>query len=123
MTQEDKELLLKDLSGRLPYGVIVEITTDGGMMEASYNMKLDTEILSGIINDEYEIKPYLRSMSSMTEEEKDVYNHRNECLFYDGRFDDAFAVDWLNENMFDYRGLIPKGLAIEINKDNNPYKD
>ena len=58
----------------------------------------------------FTIKPYLRPMASMTEEEK--INYR--AFFnYDGvEYPDEY-IDWLNKNMFDYRGLIEKGLALE----------
>ena len=70
-------------------------------------------------------------MSSMTEEEKSRYNllqglsHLAEQHWTanDGkvcRYSDA--MDWLNEHHFDYRGLIEKGLAIEVTEENNPYK-
>ena len=87
------------------------------------------------------IKPYLRPLSSMTEEEKeklkslyDAENVTNEsiCFLEGGTLEEYEAeisfvfcyciVEWLLENHFDFMGLIPKGLAIEINKDNNPYK-
>ena len=58
----------------------------------------------------------------MTEEEKKEYDHRLECMFYDAMYDDAFAIDWLLKNHFDFRGLIPKGIAIEVTEENNPYK-
>ena len=118
MTQEDKELLLKDLSGRLSYGVICDCLHD-------YHTKasaIDAEDLTVYYPycDEWEsiehCKPYLRSMSNMTEEEKEEF----------GRLVSLFAFtevnDWLNRNHFDYRGLIEKGLAIKVTPDNNPYK-
>ena len=74
MTQEDKELLLKDLCSRLPYGVKVEVTileTNKVIVEEFDYMWL------GILyseNPHHMIKPYLRPMSSMTEEEEGRYN-------------------------------------------------
>ena len=113
MEQKDKELLLKDLCARLPYGVIV-----------NYNGIDDYTLSIKLLSTHYveKMKPYLRPMSSMTEEEKKEYDHRLECMFYDTMYDDAFAIDWLNTNHFDYRGLIEKGLAISTD-DFNPYKD
>lgn len=67
------------------------------------------------------IKPYLRPMSSMTEEEQKEYDVFC-CKPYLG-IDETTAsnfVDWLNKKMFDYRGLIPRGLAIEAPE--NMYK-
>lgn len=114
MTQEEKQLLLKDLCARLPYGVKVSYVGDYGRVDCVLN--------SRILNSTYAIeylglKPYLRPMSSMTEEEKKEYDHRLECMFYDTMYDDAFAVDWLNEHHFDFRGLIEKGLALEAPED------
>ena len=58
-----------------------------------------------------DIKPYLRSLSSITKEELDRY----EELEWTGDFVNLSIplLDWLNKNMFDYRGLIEKGLALE----------
>ena len=130
MTQEEKELLLKDICARLPYDLQVKTEEDdepytllsahpnkdialiGIDMDGVYatsKVKIDT------------IKPYLRPMSSMTEEEK---------LMYEGLMIGADnvsymldVIEWLNANHFDYRGLIEKGLAIEVNESNNPYKE
>ena len=135
MTQEEKQLLLKDLSARLPYGVFCvgvtyELDDDGEMyipikvkntLTEIHNYKLETAFVRlGLISScKLEtVKPYLRSMSSMTDEEKIDYR----AFFnYDGvEYPDEY-IDWLNKNMFDYRGLIEKGLAIEVTKENNPY--
>lgn len=68
------------------------------------------------------VKPYLRPMSSMTEEEKKEYQYITERWMYDADYSIADSIDWLNEHHFDYRGLIPKGLAIAVTEENNPYK-
>ena len=116
MTQENKELLLKDLCARLPYNVIcqVEFKENG-----KYNSKV--MLLSGIFTDEAyfttkggsiysnEYKPYLFPLSSMTEEQEKEWPYTLSSdyhITYD-------TVDWLNKNHFDYRGLIPMGLAID----------
>ena len=136
MEKEDKELLLKDLSTRLPYGVICHIND----FPTNFNPRKligiivedpDNIILNFLTYDIYypsisrclsEIKPYLRPMSSMTEEEVDEFTQFD--VYADGEYvmPNHEVVDWLNKNMFDYRGLIPKGLAIAITKENNPYK-
>ena len=132
MTQEEKSLLLQDLSARLPYGVKIELTwwvMDEG---TCINTTLEPDHIEQLLNDEYgdtEIKPYLRPMSSMTKEEaKEIYL----LLFKVERIgipdickeQNAISLlyDWLNTHHFDYRGLIPKGLAIEVTEENNPYK-
>jgi hypothetical protein len=68
----------------------------------------------------FEVKPYLRSMSSMTEEEKKEYNDivKNTIDFYDCPKSDSVCflsvvIDWLIKNHFDYRGLIEKNLALD----------
>lgn len=125
MTQEYKELLLKDLCARMPYGVkfacnkniyiakgIDLIITDEGDWEYAVTAK-------GIVPIEIDfIKPYLFPISSMTEEQYDqlyidsrVKNDSIDIL--DALANDMDAIDWLNKNHFDYRGLIEKGLAID----------
>ena len=116
MTQEDKELLLKDLCARLPYSVIVHCTDND---TDDYNCFLTTDILHEIqIGYEYyDYKPYLRPMSSMTEEEQRTLDSMCNGVEMVSRlsglkmFDKAF--DWLNAHHFDYRGLIEKGIALE----------
>ena len=104
MTQNDKELLLKDLCSRLPYGIFVYDEIDNkSIYTISYHPHIDN------------CKPYLRPMSSMTEDEKEEY--RNECnkvLSMPFKINGPYPiVDWLNEHRFDHRGLIPMGLALE----------
>ena len=121
MTQKDKELLVRDLSARLPYGVkILDIPANvvGKLFLIStadtvqYETADDSEIQTL-----YNIKPYLRPMSSMTEEEQRTLDSMCNGVEMVSRlsglkmFDKAF--NWLNENHFDYRGLIEKGLAID----------
>lgn len=125
MTQEDKELLLKDLCARLPYNVIcqVEFKENG-----KYNSKV--MLLSGIFTDEAyfttkggsiysnEYKPYLFPLSSMTEEEWEDYQKIRMIDWVHGDINGTFInagliVDWLNAHHFDYGGLIKKGLAID----------
>lgn len=113
MTNEEKELLLKDLCGRLPYGTICEDVygNSGILFELTPELKAVTLKISDfgsiLTTDIDNVKPYLRPMSNMTEKERAKY------------LDDALAqprysgVDWLNETHFDYRGLIPMGLALE----------
>ena len=123
MTQEDKELLLRDLTARLSYGVKGIIT---------YDKSNTTFIVEGIDNNVLHLsdaedcyvedfKPYLRPMSSMTEEE-----YTNLCisctwLWFENDLrtvthGDHKCYDWLNKHHFDYRGLIPMGLAIDCTK-------
>ena len=122
MKQEEKELLLTDISGRLPYGLIVQISlfrNDGRKRD----IDLDPHVTENIweIIDKYHALPYLLPMSSMTEEERKEYKH---FVAFSGSPDGAANfIDWLNAHHFDYRGLIEKGLAIAVTEENNPYKE
>ena len=116
MTQEDKELLLKDLCARLPYEVKIELTW-WVMDEGTYvNATLEPDHIEQLLNDENritEIKPYLFPLSNMTEEQKKEYQYITERWMYDSSYSISDSIDWLNKNHFDYRGLIPMGLAID----------
>lgn len=141
MTQEEKELLLRDLSARLPYGVVVNYKENeydirhwkiDSLHSPAYSesgILINTDYEGWINFTEYEgcgmstgsrplhierNLPFLRSMSSMTEEEWKEYRDISCCLTKDC---DAWdEVDWLNSHHFDYRGLIEKGLALEAPK-------
>ena len=116
MTQENKDLLLKDLCSRLPYGVKIELTW-WVMDEGTYvNVTLEPEHIEQLLNYENyitEIKPYLFPLSNMTEEQKKEYQYITERWMYDSSYSISDSIDWLNKNHFDYRGLIPMGLAID----------
>lgn len=73
---------------------------------------------NGVITD---MQTYLRPMSSMTEEEEKEFQEIKLSYHFDE--DSYILFDWLNKKMFDYRGLIPMGLAIEVTEENNPYKE
>ena len=128
MTQKDKELLLKDLCARLPYGVIckVHLDTKGYCLRdedkycddtlESVNCRKQTCTFNKSIGYDFgnfaieDVKPYLRPLSSMTEEEKIQYQVICESWMNSLRH---YDVDWLIEHHFDYRGLIEKSLALE----------
>ena len=116
MTQEHKELLLKDLSARLSYHVRLKVwlkdgTTEEGTLDLEHNygdVLRDTFYYNKIIN----IKPYLFPIHSMTEKQKEEYNNLN--CYEPGLFPHTEeALDYLIKNHFDYRNLIKKGLAID----------
>ena len=124
MIQEDKELLLKDLCARLPYKVKVKVVNEDILL---YNYEVGFIIGKESINDECfiiqcsnddyilsydEFKPYLLPLSSMTEEQEKEYNDLN-CYELGCFPHTEAALDYLIENQFDFRGLIPKGLAID----------
>ena len=151
MTKEDEKVLLEDLSARMIHGVIVNTPNGNGHLgtinltifghELGVNIKA-TERETFPLD---ECKPYLRPMSSMTEEEKEEL--KSKCIHteteedwegvrcdvwgilildkYDTRrWDNPIwpsvinmdAIDWLNAHHFDYRGLIEKGLALKAPK-------
>ena len=120
MTQENKELLLKDLCARLPYGVkfmcnkniyttkgLDLVVADEGDWEYAVTAKGTAPIEIDFI------KPYLLPLSSMTEEQKQEYQYITERWMYDSSYSISDSIDWLNKSHFDYRGLIEKGLAID----------
>ena len=130
MTQEDKELLLQDLCARLPYGVVVhaddvdikldrnhrglgvlyyEHYSEEAKKNCGYNEEDFSIIISGCFYG-HDIKPYLFPLSSMTEEQKkEEYEICKEFIIgYESNL-----IDFYNKYHLDYRGLIPKDLAID----------
>ena len=146
MTQENlKQLLLKDLCARLPYHIHAKVwlkdgTTEEGTLDLVHNYG-DVLRDAFYYNKIVKIKPYLRPMSSMTEEEAKelsilcditgVLSIKITDEYIDFEIDDGFSsieskiiwyndiissieiFDWLNKNHFDYRGLIDKSLALD----------
>ena len=107
MTQEDKELLLKDLCSRLPYGVILVSSNEKITYQTDGNTGAELLV-------EEEWKPYLRPMSSITKEEyRELEGLLQKHNFNLNEETASIEIDWLNAHHFDYRGLIPKGLAVE----------
>ena len=127
MTQKDKELLLKDLCARLPYGVKVEsvfINPDTKEHKSCGIEVFNATSLLMIRDGLGEFKPYLFPLSSMTEEQKKKYNCLKHTVFgYHYEYGDVVeeielydspeSFEYLIENHFDYRGLIERGLAID----------
>lgn len=137
MTQEERQLLIRDLACRLPYNVVVGCTEDDEP-DTFFKCILTGEMLQTIIykTEYFNYTPFLRPMSSMTEEEKNVFHklvmrfNEYELFYYNLQNRNVYEylftytselLDWLNANHFDYRGLIERGLAIEVTEKNNPY--
>ena len=164
MTQKEKQILIKDLCARLPYGVKIQlrntynyhhenickqgdftideiksIDKNGESIKIYHNNPLDWSWYIDDIEID-DIKPYLRSMSSMTDEEKkelskkyvwNIWSGQIQIRYHSqGCWDDEtecptkeyiILFDWLNKHHFDYRGLIEKGLALEAPE--NMYKE
>lgn len=95
MTREEKQLLIKDLCARLPYGV--KLLCANGEVVTLVNPPI------AIQDDRWNFKPYLRPMSGMTEEE--VKEEENTVMM--------FLADFYYAHYLDFHGLIPKGLALE----------
>lgn len=118
MKQEERQLLLKDLSARLPYNPMVHIHE---LDVTDYDNYLYATYLDSMMSYSIRLKPYLRPMSSMTEEEEKEY--RKTMDKYISNSDDfskykeyswtTETFDFLNAHHLDYRGLIPMGLANE----------
>ena len=117
MEQENKELLLQDLCARLPYGVMIHLDDfpDAILMGINNGVAILDDATHDPIhnapwNIEY-IKPYLFPLSSMTDEQYKIYYE----LEHSGNMEHLSLplLEWLNKNHFDYRDLIPKGLAID----------
>ena len=136
MTKEEKKELIIAICQYLPYGVWVEF---GDGMSAKlkninllhyYNNTNTVQELDGstdLFGDEIcvnleHVHPFLRSMSDMTEEEREEYKHCQTNYEF-AYFDNACSIDWLNAHHFDYRGLIEKGLALKAPKDMYGYSD
>ena len=149
MTPEQKDLLLKDLCARLPYGVKIALKNNGAYHHENIAKKGDVtiEILKGFNGNYFsirhtnpldwdwydddidieDIKPYLFPLSSMTEEQynemqtisgKDCMEHmeiekewRNNSPFTHLPLYQHRVIEFFHKYHFDYRGLIPKGLA------------
>jgi hypothetical protein len=136
MTQENKDLLLKDLCVRLPYGVKIQAKYNPINIDPNdANVEIEkVGVLSMVDNDAviafacddtntynyvtiHDVKPYLFPFSSMTDELWKEYQTLKMTDWVEGDINGVFInagtiTDWLNKNHFDYRGLIEKGLAI-----------
>lgn len=136
MKQEDKDLLLRYLSMALPYELKLQyqgkdydyLGIDRGRIFV--NIARIGEWLSCI--NTYEVKPYLHPMSSMTDEEKKEFDEfcvinefawkgNSEIGYKNQAIIMSNAINWLLKKHFDIFGLIPKGLAIAVTKENNTY--
>lgn len=138
MEQEDKNLLLQDLHGRIPYGVkmnhIADTENNPITLVGVAKTMITLESSAGYgTSDIEDYIPYLFPLSSMTEEQKKeldkkfnvIWIGRNNIQIHyhsQGYWDTDLEVDfqdwlwlinWLNKNHFDYRGLIEKGLALD----------
>ena len=115
MKQEDKDLLLKDLCGRLPYGVKLDTLEGPQELDIRWLAINRCNIASPYL-------PYLFPLSSMTERQcyelSSIRSSFQDCWKYIKTpiplsICNFEQIEWLHKNHFDYRGLIDKGLAID----------
>ena len=120
--EEEKNLLLKDLCTRLPYGVRYRhFTWNDEYGETYIAAQIYSINTDGYVKNCYDdetvyidnVRPYLFPLSSMTEEQKKEYQYITERWMNDPAYSISDSIDWLNKHHFDYRGLIEKGLAID----------
>ena len=133
MTREQKDLLIKDLCARLPYGVKIRVEypfleEKDWFPEDLHGLDLEREVRAGTSVRIEEFKPYLFPLSSMTD--KDLIEflqingmnlnsdelkifRRGQTTIVSTLSSYSRNIDWLNAHHFDYRGLIEKGLAID----------
>lgn len=114
MTQEEKDLLLKDLCARLPYGIKcryqhIQYIENGKIIDINMFGRVNVD---GHVKDICDVKPYLFPLSSMTEEQQEEFDrlYTFDALIIEPQWE---LIDWLNKNHFDYRGLIKKSLALD----------
>lgn len=146
MKQENKQLLIQDICARLPYKVIGAVehydeidNSPVDFLGVLQGFDNNSKAIKFVYLPEYtddigaynwfsyiRFKPFLRSMSSMTAEEKEELRVKNIIIGVStsGTIETTIqGVDWLNKHHFDYRGLIPKDLAIAVTEENNPYEN
>lgn len=128
MEKNDNELLLIEIGTRLPYGDL-KAEYEGTVYDVEGVNCYDEVQLTGLnyTLPVYDVKLYLRPVSSMTEEEEEEFVAFTDTMFRFGKDEELCvlpldAIDWLNAHHFDYRGLIEKGLAIDVTKNKNVYE-
>ena len=119
---------MRDLAARLPYGVKVVCKDE------QYNLMMLTADRKAVILKPFmsnyvavpidEVKPLLRPMEDMTQDEKDKYEFglTHSSVVIDHEKHASRLLDWLNEHHFDYRGLIEKGLALNATDETYEFK-
>lgn len=112
MTPEQKDLLLKDLCARLPYGIKIMVNDKVEIVQGVNVLDNVIEYDSCLSSEVEEVKPYLFPILSMDLDQRIEYS-RTLVIFDESHCSQTSETyDWLNKNHFDYRDLIPKGLAI-----------
>jgi hypothetical protein len=121
ISKENIQLLIEDLCGRLPYGVMVAPADMHFYAEELSIISLEgrgvTQTKQGTPTYIINTMPYLRPMNTMTEEEEIEYDSTFDTIEVNGHSDSVMTYKsfvFLNKKMFDYRGLIDKGLALNV---------
>jgi len=130
MTKEEKELLFRDICGRIPYGTKAKYDANGVSEDVVISLAT-VKILQAIPTDRefpITIKPYLRPMSSMTHAEREEwFNVKFEATMallrnceegsnIPNASPDIVSLNWLYERHFDCNNLIEQGLALEASE-------
>ncbi len=114
MTQENKDLLLKDFCGRLPYGVKISVNDNVETLEGILMIDEVAWYNGGCASDIEEVKPYLFPLSSITGEQKEEHKDLLDNQYsFDANGNMFTLQDFYCKYHIDYRGLIPMGLAID----------
>lgn len=123
MTPGDKEILLKDLCARLPYGVKVAFFNEDLTHHSEPKTLIGIECINNLNYSRLEdedgnttivefVKPYIFPLSSMSEEQGNEYHELVRGMFGTGvLINFEFLEEFFHKNHIDYRDLIPKGLA------------
>ena len=117
MTQEQKDLLLKDLCARLPYEVKVSVNDKVEIVDGISVLDNVIDYGSWLSSEVEEVKPYLFPLESMTEEQKEEYCNLQQKIIYNSKglinSDIMEYVNWCYKNHIDINNLISLGLAID----------
>ena len=141
MTKKEKQVLIEDLFARLPYGVMVQVTrkepvilgdgNEADEVKEPYDVFLtpdDHDLLTDFYNGDWivDMKPYLIPLKKMGQETLQLIKNNlcqgfNLDRFFEGANNCGIDIheisavfNMLNGSLYDYRGLIDLGLAIEM---------
>lgn len=128
MNREEKYLVIDDISGRVPHGVVFKTDWGNKTLKGIQYDYVNTLLYFGVCNstnkiiETYvsEVKPYLLPISSMSDKQKKELEDTLIRLNLEALSDEisseviaTYEIDFYNKNHIDYRGLIPKGLALD----------
>lgn len=130
MDYKEELLFFEDLCGRIPYGLYVSANNKKGVLLGTIGYKSSVIVgfdvdIKGVYTRLEDIKPYLRKLSSMTDEEKSElqlmgFRYENGYIINEDANIESKCSDiirFLNSKHLDYRGMIDKDLALEATED------